>query len=159
MASVDKKIEVNVPVQTAYNQWTQFEEFPRFMEGIQEVRQVDNAGLYWAAEVGGERKEWHAQITRQVPDQVIAWESEGGTVNNGIVTFRPAGTQDRTEVELHMEYEPEDLKEQAGDLLGVVSRRVEGDLERFKEFIEARGTETGAWRGEIPGGRGGPGTP
>ncbi|HXH21113.1 MAG TPA: SRPBCC family protein [Dehalococcoidia bacterium] len=151
MPSVDKKIEVGVPLQTAYNQWTQFEEFPNFMEGVKEVRQIDDSRLFWAAEVGGERKEWFAHITRQVPDQVIAWESEGGTVNNGVVTFRPiaAGV---TEVELRMEYEPEDMKEKAGDLLGVVSRRVEGDLERFKEFIESRGRETGAWRGEISGG-------
>ena len=90
MATVEKKIEVEVPVHTAYNQWTQFEEFPRFMEGVKEVRQIDNSRLHWVAEVAGERKEWDAKITRQVPDQVIAWESEGGTLNSGIVTFRPA---------------------------------------------------------------------
>ena len=148
MAKVDKTIEVNVPLQTAYNQWTQFEEFPEFMEGAQEVRQLEDERLFWAAEVGGERKEWYARITRQVPDEVIAWESEGGVVNHGTVVFRQKGSE-KTEVELHLEYEPEDFKEQLGDLLGVVSRRVEGDLKRFKEFMEDRGRETGAWRGEI----------
>jgi len=148
MATVEKKIEVEVPVQTAYNQWTQFEEFPRFMEGVKEVRQLDNSRLYWAAEIGGERKEWYARITRQVPDQVVAWESEGGTINSGIVSFHPSEGM-KTEVELHMEYEPESAKEKAGDVLGFVSRKVESDLKHFKEFIETRRTETGAWRGEI----------
>jgi uncharacterized membrane protein len=151
MATVEKKIEVEVPVQTAYNQWTQFEEFPRFMEGVKEVHQIDSSRIHWVAEIGGERKEWDARITRQVPDKMIAWESEGGTVNSGVVTFRPS--EMNTEVQLHMEYEPEDTKEKAGDVLGFVSRKVDSDLKRFKEFIETRGTETGAWRGEIPAGR------
>ena len=150
MATVEKTIEVNVPVQTAYNQWTQFEEFPRFMEGVEEVRQLDNERLYWKAEVGGETKEWHARITRQVPDQMICWESEGGTMNSGMVSFQSA-TDGKTEVHLRMEYEPEGIKEQVGDALGVLSRQVQGDLDRFKEFIETRGMETGAWRGEIGG--------
>jgi hypothetical protein len=148
MAKIEKKIEVEVPLQTAYNQWTQFEEFPRFMEGVQEVRQMDDERLAWVAEVSGERKEWLARITRQVPDQVVAWESEGGTPNAGIVTFHRLGGS-RTEVSLEMEYEPEDFKEVVGDKLGFVSRRVEGDLKRFKEFIEERGVETGAWRGQV----------
>jgi hypothetical protein len=150
MATIEKTIEVDVPVQTAYNQWTQFEEFPHFMEGVREVRQLDDERLYWAAEVGGERKEWYARITRQVPDEVIAWESEGGALNSGTVSFMPAEGA-KTEVKLFMEYEPEDFKEQVGDALGVVSRRVEGDLKRFKEFIESRCSETGSWRGQIPG--------
>ena len=148
MAGVDKTIEVEVPVSTAYNQWTQFEEFPRFMEGITEVQQLQDERLFWAAEMGGERKEWFARITRQVPDEVLAWESEGGTVNNGTIIFKPKG-DNVTEIELHMDYDPEDFKEQVGGALGFVSRRVEGDLKRFKEFIEERGVETGAWRGEI----------
>jgi uncharacterized membrane protein len=151
MATVEKSIKVDVPIKTAYNQWTQFEEFPEFMEGVKEVRQLDDSRLFWAAEIGGERKEWYARITRQIPDEVIAWESEGGTLNSGIVTFQPSEDL-KTEVQLHLEYEPEDIKEQVGDVLGVVSRRVEGDLKRFKEFIEMRGTETGAWRGSISGG-------
>jgi hypothetical protein len=145
---VDKTIEVEVPVSTAYNQWTQFEEFPRFMEGVEEVHQLQDERLYWAAEVGGERKEWYAHISRQVPDEVIAWESEGGTMNSGTIVFH-AKSPDKTAIEVHMEYDPEDFKEQVGGALGFVSRRVEGDLKRFKEFIEERGHETGAWRGEI----------
>jgi uncharacterized membrane protein len=148
VASVDKTIEVKVPVRTAYNQWTQFEEYPRFMEGIQEVQQMGDERLHWAAEVGGEHKEWYAHITRQVPDEVIAWESEGGVINNGTVIFKPKDAN-ITEIELHMDYETEGMKEKVGDVVGVVSRRVEGDLKRFKEFVETRGTETGAWRGEI----------
>jgi uncharacterized membrane protein len=148
MARVEKSIQVNVPLQTAYNQWTQFEEFPRFMEGIREVRQLDDARLNWVAEIGGETKEWEARITQQVPDQVVAWESEGGVPNAGVVTFHRMGG-DQTEVNVSMEYEPEDFKEAVGDKLGFVARRVEGDLKRFKEFIEERGVETGAWRGKI----------
>jgi uncharacterized membrane protein len=148
MANVDTKITVDVPLETAYNQWTQFEEFPRFMEGVQEVQQLADERLFWAAEIGGERKEWYAHITRQVPNDVLSWESEGGVVNSGTVIFKEA-KGGKTEIELHMEYEPEDFKEKAGDVLGVVSRKVSGDMKRFKEFIETRGTETGAWRGEI----------
>ncbi len=148
MANVDTKITVDVPLQTAYNQWTQFEEFPRFMEGVKEVQQLSDERLFWTAEVGGEQKEWYAHITRQVPNEVLAWESEGGVVNSGTVIFKEPESG-KTEIELHMEYEPEDFKEKAGDALGFVSRRVTADMKRFKEFIEARGSETGAWRGEI----------
>ena len=148
MERIDKSIEAAVPVSVAYNQWTQFEDFPRFMEGVVEVRQLDEGRLFWVAEVGGSRKEWYARIQRQVPDKVLSWESESGAVNSGTVIFKPLA-EDRTEVELHMEYDPEDFKEQVGGALGFVSRRVEGDLKRFKEFVEERGTETGAWRGEI----------
>jgi uncharacterized membrane protein len=148
MARVDKTIEVEAPLSTVYNQWTQFEEFPRFMEGVEQVEQMEPERLHWVADVGGERKEWYARITRQVPDEVLAWESEGGTINSGTVIFKPMD-DGKTQIELHMDYQPEDFKEQVGDFLGVVSRRVEGDLKRFKEFIENRGQETGAWRGEI----------
>ena len=148
MATIDKTIEVDAPVSVAYNQWTQFEEFPRFMEGVTAVEQLDNERLHWQAEIGGTHKEWYAQITRQVPDEVIAWESEGGTPNSGTVVFHPTD-EGKTEIEVHMEYDPEDFKESVGGALGFASRRVEGDLKRFKEFIEARGVETGGWRGEI----------
>jgi uncharacterized membrane protein len=150
MANVDTKITVDVPLETAYNQWTQFEEFPRFMEGVKEVQQLSDERLFWSAEIGGEQKEWYAHITRQVPNEVLAWESEGGVVNSGTVIFKPDGKDSaKTEIELHMEYQPEDFKEKAGDVLGVVSRKVTADMKRFKEFIEARGVETGAWKGEI----------
>ena len=148
MATIEKSIEVDAPLRTVYNQWTQFEEFPRFMEGVEEVRQLDDRRLHWSAEVGGAHKEWYARITRQVPDEVIAWESEGDAPNAGEVSFIPLD-DGRTEVHLRLDYEPEGLKEQIGDALGVVSRQVEGDLKRFKEFVEKRGVETGAWRGSV----------
>jgi uncharacterized membrane protein len=151
MASVEKSIEVNVPVSTAYNQWTQFEDFPRFMEGVEEVRQVDDKRLQWHADIGGKDERWEAEITSQVPDEKIAWRSISGAENAGIVTFHPIDG-DRTEVHLRIEYQPEGIVETAGDLLGLVSSRVEGDLERFKSFIESRGAETGAWRGHIHAG-------
>lgn len=148
MGNIEKEIEISVPVQTAYNQWTQFEEFPRFMEGVEEVQQMDDRRLRWVAEIAGKRKEWYARITEQTPDQVIAWESEGGARNAGRVTFEPTSS-DRTRIRLRIEYEPEEVVESVGDKLGFVSRRVEGDLKRFEQFIESRGVETGAWRGTI----------
>ena len=151
MGSIEKSIEVDVPVTTVYNQWTQFEEFPRFMEGVQEVRQLDDSRLYWKADVGGRDKEWHARIIEQVPDQRIAWQSEQGAQNGGQVTFEPVDGS-RTRITLNMQYEPDDFVESAGDVLGFVSRRVQSDLERFKEFIQTRGHETGAWRGSIRAG-------
>jgi uncharacterized membrane protein len=148
MEELEKAIEVQVPVRTAYNQWTQFEEFPRFMEGIDSVTQLEDDRLHWVASIGGKTKEWDARITHQVPDQRVAWVSEDGPRQSGSVTFQPQG-EDKTQVALRIEYEPEGLTDNVGDKLGFVTRRVEGDLGRFKEFIEARGVETGAWRGRI----------
>ena len=148
METVEKSIDINVPVRTAYNQWTQFEEFPRFMEGVESVKQLDDTRLHWAANVGGERKEWEARITEQIPDQRIAWRSEAGEFTSGEVLFQPLGAGE-TRVTVRLNYEPKGVTEKIGDMLGVVSSRVEGDLERFKDFIEARGHETGAWRGEV----------
>jgi uncharacterized membrane protein len=150
MAHVEDSIEVNVPVSTAYNQWTQFEQFPRFMEGVKQVRQLDDKRLFWHAEIAGKDKQWEAEIYEQEPDRVIAWRSTSGAPNGGRVTFEPLGPN-RTRVNVRIEYEPEDFVEKAGDALGIVKARVHGDLQRFKEFIESRGTETGAWRGEIHG--------
>ncbi len=152
MSSIEKSIEVNVPLRTAYNQWTQFEEFPMFMQGVDEVRQLDNKRLYWRAEVGGKDKEWEAEIVEQTPDQRVAWQSVTGAPNRGVVTFQSLDAN-RTQVTLQMDYEPEGLIESVGNALGFVSGRVQGDLERFKEYIESRGTETGAWRGEVHGGQ------
>lgn len=152
MTSVDKKIEVDLPVQTVYNQWTQFEDYPLFMEGVQFVRQTANERLHWSAEVGGVAREWDALITRQVPDEVIAWESEGGAGVDGTVIFHPIDNA-HTEIELHMGYEAEGLKEQVGGALGFLSRKVDSDLKRFKDYVEQRGVESGAWRGEIAHGR------
>jgi uncharacterized membrane protein len=148
MATIEKSIEVDVPVRIAYNQWTQFEAFPQFMEGVREVRQLDDKTLGWRAEIGGKDEEWVAEITEQVPDQRIAWRARSGTRNAGVVTFHRIADH-RARIMLQLDYEPEGAVENIGDALGVVSRRVEGDLQRFKEFIESRGRETGAWRGEI----------
>jgi uncharacterized membrane protein len=148
MAHVEQSIEVMVPVSTAYNQWTQFEEFPQFMEGVESVTQIDDTHLHWVAEIGGERREWDAEITAQEPDQRVAWQAIGGHGNSGVVTFQPLD-QGSTRINVRFEYEAEGLKEQLGSAVGVDSRRVKGDLERFKQFIEARGVETGAWRGRV----------
>jgi uncharacterized membrane protein len=152
MSSIVQSIDVNVPVGTAYNQWTQFEDFPKFMEGVKSVRQLDDKRLHWVAEIGGKDVEWDAEITQQTPDKRIAWRSTSGAENAGSVTFAPAGA-DQTKVTLRLEYDPKGVTEKIGNALGVVSARVEGDLKRFKEFIEARGRETGAWRGQIQGGQ------
>jgi uncharacterized membrane protein len=152
METVEKSIEVHVPVNTAYNQWTQFEDFPKFMEGIKEVRQLDDTHLHWRASVAGKDKEWDSEITEQVPDQRIAWRSTGGATNSGVVTFDRVD-QDTTRILVEMDYDPEGVVENVGDAVGAVSRRVEGDLERFKEFIESRGQETGAWRGDVQQGQ------
>ena len=148
MSTIEQSIDVNVPVHTAYNQWTQFEEFPRFMEGVEEVRQLDERRLHWRANIGGRVEEWDAVITEQHPDERIAWKNTTGAANAGVVTFHRL-VDNKTRIMLQMEYEPQGVVENLGDLLGVVSRRVAHDLERFKEFIEARGHETGAWRGEV----------
>jgi uncharacterized membrane protein len=148
MATIEKSVEVEVPVRVAYNQWTQFEEFPKFMEGVRSVRQLNDKRLLWRADIGGKEQEWEAEITEQVPDERIAWRARSGKPNAGVVTFHRIA-DGRTRMMLQLDYEPEGAVENIGDALGVVSRRVEGDLERFKEFIESRGRETGAWRGEI----------
>lgn len=148
MSMIEEGIEVDVPVQTAYNQWTQFEELPRFMDGVERVEQLDDKRLFWRAEIGGIVREWHAEITEQLPDNRIAWRSTSGAKNAGVVTFHRL-SDDRCRVMLQLEYDPQTLAEMAGDALGVLRRRVRGDLERFKDFIEHRGTETGAWRGTI----------
>lgn len=148
MAHVDDSIEVEVPVRTAYNQWTQFEDFPRFMEGVKEVRQLDPKRLAWRAEVGGKEVTWEAEISQQLPDRRIAWHSTSGTANAGSVTFYPLRAN-KTRVTLSMEYDPVGFAENAGTALGIVRTRIHGDLGRFKEFIESRGEETGGWRGRV----------
>jgi uncharacterized membrane protein len=148
-SKISETIEVEVPLSTAYNQWTQFEEFPRFMEGVQSVRQLDEARLLWKAEIGGKTVEWQAKITEQVPDLRVAWRSISGAKNAGVVRFDRIGDA-LTRVNLELEYEPEGMVENIGDFLGVVQRRAKGDLQRFKTFIEHRARETGAWRGSIP---------
>jgi uncharacterized membrane protein len=148
MTEVVESVEVDVPVRTAYNQWTQFEEFPRFMEGVEEVRQQGDADLHWKASFGGRTHEWDATITEQIPDERVAWRATQGKGNAGVVTFHRLGGG-RTRVTVQMEWQPEGVSEQAGSALGFDSRQVRADLERFKGFIEERGAESGGWRGEV----------
>ena len=149
---VEKSIEVEAPLNKVYNQWTQFEDFPKFMQGIEQVQQLDDKRLHWVAEIGGKKKEWDAEIFEQVPDQKIAWRSTSGAPNAGIVSFRPVAAN-RTQVTVRMEYEPEGAIENLGAALGAVGTRIDGDLKRFRDFIQTRLKETGAWRGEIHSGR------
>jgi uncharacterized membrane protein len=148
VATVEERMVVEVPVRTAYNQWTQFEEFPKFMEGVESVTQLDDAHLRWRAEVGGTTREWTAEIVEQTPDARIEWRAVDNDGPHGVVTFGPLD-QNRTEITVLMDYEPEGFRETVGSLAGSDARRVKGDLERFKEFIEQRLRETGAWRGEV----------
>lgn len=148
MASVVSSIDVKVPVRTAYNQWTQFEDFPHFMEGIKSVTQLDDTHLAWVAEIAGREKAWDAEISEQHPDERIAWHATAGAENAGVVTFHRIDDE-TTRVTLQLDAEPDGVIESVGTALGLVERRVKGDLERFKEFIEARGTETGEWRGDV----------
>ena len=152
METVKESIDVGVPVSTAYNQWTQFEEFPTFLEGVESVEQIDDTHLRWVAEVGGERREWQAEIVEQVPDEKIAWRGVDADGPNGIVTFEPLGA-DKTLVTVEMSYEPEGLKETLGAKIGLDTRQVGEDLQRFKQLVEALGEETGAWRGEVHSGQ------
>ncbi len=150
---VQKTVQVNVPISTVYNQWTQFEDFPQFMGGVQQVTQLDDRRLQWVAEIGGVKREWEAQILEQVPDEKIAWAATEGATNAGAVFFSPLGMNE-TMVTLSLEYEPEGLVEKAGDALNIVEKRAEADLENFKAFIESEGYATGAWRGAVNEGAG-----
>jgi uncharacterized membrane protein len=150
MQTLERSIEVDVPVKVAYDQWTQFEDFPRFMEGVESVTQLSDDRVHWVTEIAGRRKEWDARITRQVPDEEIDWMGFGDPDNRGRIVFEDAG--EGTKITMMLDYEPHGALEQIGDRLGLVGRRVEADMERFKEFIEGRGRETGGWRGEIHAG-------
>ena len=150
MPKIEDTIEVQVPVQQVYNQWTQFEDFPKFMDGIQSVQQLDDTHVQWVAEIRGESRQWTTEITEQQPDEKVAWKTiEGEVKNDGVVTFEPMGDA-QTRVNVQMDVEGDSTAENvAGDLLGVVKKQVHGDLERFKQLIENRDEETGAWRGEV----------
>ncbi len=149
MSTVTESVDVAVPVRTAYNQWTQFEEFPRFMEGVTEIRQLDDTTTHWKTEIGGVKREFDARITEQLPDERVAWTSTTGSKQAGVVTFHRLD-ESHTRVTAQIDFEPEGIAEQAGDKLGIVDRRIKGDMKRFKTFIEERGgAETGAWRGEV----------
>ncbi len=148
MSSTEEFIDVNVPISTAYNQWTQFEEFPKFMESVHEVRQLDDTHLHWRADIAGKTEEWDVEITEQIPDKRIAWRSIGGVKNAGVVTFHKI-SDSRTRIMLQMDYEPRGIDEKIGDTLGLVKMQTKANLKRFKEMLESRGTETGAWRGSV----------
>jgi len=148
MASVVESTDVKARISTVYNQWTQFEDFPKFMEGVKSVTQIDDTHLHWVAEVAGKEKEWDAAITEQHPDERVAWRATSGAENAGVVTFHRIDDE-TTRVTLQLDADPEGLVENVGTALGFLERRVKGDLERFKEFVESRGTETGAWRGNV----------
>ncbi|MEV5703536.1 SRPBCC family protein [Actinoallomurus sp. NPDC052274] len=148
MSSVMESIDVHVPVHTAYNQWTQFEDFPQFMEGVEEIHQVNDTLTHWKVKVAGASREYDAQITEQRPDERIAWTSVEEPKNAGVVTFHRLD-DDNTRIALQLEVEPEGIMENVADKMGLVKHRAKNDLKRFKEFIEERGTETGAWRGNV----------
>jgi uncharacterized membrane protein len=148
VSTIEESVEVAAPLPITYNQWTQFEEFPRFMEGVESVRQLDDTHLRWVADIAGVRREWDATITEQHPDERVAWKATEGATNAGVVTFHRLD-DDHTRVMLQLDFEPEGVLEQAGDKLGIVRRRARGDLARFKEFIEGRNSSTGAWRGDV----------
>ena len=151
LSFVQDSIEVEVPIRTAYNQWTQFEEFPNFMKDVEDVRQIDDTHLYWRATIAGEPVEWTSEITTQIPDRRISWRSTSGPPNSGAVTFDRV-TEHRTRVTLRMSYRAPGIAEKVGDALGVIRAELSGNLHRFAEFIQFRQQETGAWRGTVGGG-------
>jgi uncharacterized membrane protein len=149
MATAETSIDVQVPIGTAYDQWTQFEQFPKFMADVESVRQLDDRNLHWTVKIAGVSREFDAEITEQHPEERVAWRSTGGVEHAGVVTFHKLA-DDRTRVMLQLEMEPEGLVETVGEKTGIVSRAAERDMKNFKEFIESRGVQTGAWRGDIP---------
>jgi len=153
MSTIEKSVEVDVPVTTAYNQWTQFESFPEFMEGVEEIHQVTDTLTHWKTKIAGVEREFDAEITEQHPDERIAWRTVDGPRQAGVVTFHRLGDA-RAKVMLQMDFDPEGFAEKVGDAVGIVDKRVSGDLERFKNFIEGRGLESGAWRGDVDRPRG-----
>jgi uncharacterized membrane protein len=146
--NVVQTVDVAVPVSTAYNQWTQFETFPKFMEGVERIEQMTPTRTHWVTKIAGVQREFDAEITEQHPDERVAWRTDHGTHQAGVVTFHRLDDK-HTRVTLQLEHEPEGIVEKAGDALGIVQRRVKGDLEHFKEFIESRGREEGGWRGDV----------
>ena len=149
MTSVTESVDVNVPIRTAYDQWTQFEEFPNFMDGVESITQIDATHTHWVTKVAGQTREFDAAITEQHPEERVAWKSTGGdTKHAGVVTFHRLG-DNQTRVSIQLDWEPEGLAEKVGSAVGVDSHQVKADAKRFKEFIESRGSETGAWRGDV----------
>ena len=149
MSTITQSVDVEVPVTTAYNQWTQFESFPQFMSGVEEIRQLDDTHTHWVTKIGGVKREFDATITEQHPDERVAWKSDSGPQQAGVITFHKLDDT-HTRVTAQMDVDPETIVEKAADKLGMIEGQVKGDMERFKSFIEQRGGETGAWRGDVP---------
>jgi uncharacterized membrane protein len=149
MASVTQSIDVDVDVTTAYNQWTQFESFPNFMDGVEQIRHTDDTHLHWKTNVGGVTREFDTEITEQHPDERVAWKSTDGTTHAGVITFHKLNDS-TSRITAQIDWQPEGMVEKAGAMVGVDDHRVKSDLKRFKTFIEQRGRETGAWRGDVP---------
>ena len=150
MNTIEQSIDVEAPITAVYDRWTQFETFPEFMEGIEAIRQLDDRRLHWTAEIGGTRHEWDAEITEQHPEERVAWRNVDGKDNAGVVTFHKLG-DDRSRIMVQLDFVPEGIKEKLGDKLGAPDRRVKGDLERFKDYVEGTGGDGQGWRGEIHG--------
>jgi len=148
MSTIEESIDIDVPVRTVYDQWTQFEDFPSFMEGVESVTQVDDTHLHWVAEFAGVRREWDAVVTEQHPDERVAWTSTSGTSNAGVVTFHKLD-ETRTRVMLQLDVDPAGFVEHVGDALGIIRHRASSDLGRFKDLVESHGVADGGWRGEI----------
>lgn len=148
-STIEQSIDVEAPIATVYDQWTQFEDFPQFMDGVEQITQRDDRHLHWRASFGGETHEWDAEIVEQRPEERVAWRNVDGKDNAGVVTFHKLGDS-TTRVMVQMDWAPEGIKEKLGSALGADDRRIAADLERFKQFIEARGDATGSWRGEVP---------
>ncbi|MEV6973157.1 SRPBCC family protein [Kitasatospora sp. NPDC093806] len=149
MSMVKESVDVDVALRTAYDQWTQFEDFPRFMEGVESVTQLGDRRNHWRTSIGGVTREFDTEIVDQLPDERIAWRTTDGEVDQkGVVTFQRLDDR-RTRINMAIDFRPEGMAEKAGDLMGIVGRRVKGDLRRFKDFIEQRGREEGGWRGRI----------
>jgi uncharacterized membrane protein len=151
MSSVTQAVDVEVPISTVYNQWTQLESFPQFMGGVDSITQTDETHSRWSTSIGGQHREFDTKITEQHPDERVAWTSTDGTTHAGVVTFHRLG-ETTTRVTAQIDWQPEGIVEKAGSVLGFDDRQVKSDLERFKEFIESRGSETGGWRGDVPAG-------
>jgi len=149
MSTITESVDVDVDVRTAYNQWTQFESFPDFMEGVEQIRQIDDTHTHWVTKIGRSTREFDATITEQHPDERVAWRSDSGPSHAGVITFHRLDFN-KTRVTAQMEIDPEGFVENVADKLGILDRRVHGDMERFKAFIEKRGgRETGSWRGDV----------
>ena len=148
MSTVTESVDVDVPIKIAYDQWTQFESFPQFMDGVEEIRQIDDTHTHWVVKVGGITREFDATITEQHPEERVAWRADDGPNHAGVVTFHRLD-DDKTRVTAQLDIDPEGFVENVADKAGILDRKIKGDMGRFKEFIESLGSATGSWRGDV----------